>query len=74
MDEEYVDDLFMLDTLMYLIKNGVRFKFVKYWSEIVRFYLVKSLFVYFSVDAAVISENILLVFDDVGVDIDITSI
>ena len=74
-DEEHVDNTAMPDTLMHLIKNGVRFKFAKPWSETARPYLVKSLSVYFSVDAVVTSETILQAFDDAGIEIDdITSI
>ena len=74
-DEEHVDAMPMPDTLMHLIKNGMRFKFAKPWSETPRPRLVKSLSVYFSVDAVVTSENVLQAFDDAGVDIDeITSI
>ena len=60
----------MPDTLLHLIKNGVRFKFAKPWSDTARPHLVKSLSVYFSVDAVVSSENILQAFDEAGVDID----
>ena len=31
-DEEHVDEPAMPDTLLHLIKNGVRFKFAKPWS------------------------------------------
>ena len=45
------------------------------WSETERPRLLKNLSVYFSVEAAVTSENILQAFDDAGIDIDeITSI
>ena len=73
--DDLVDDFNMPDTLMHLIKNGIRFKFAKPWSETARPHLVKNLSVYFSVEAVITSENILEAFDDAAIDIDeITSI
>ena len=74
-DDEHVDESAKPETLLHLIKNGVRFEFAKPWSETERPRLVKNLSVYFSVYASVTSENILQAFDDAGIDInEITSI
>lgn len=67
-DEEHVDEPTMPDTLLRLIKNGVRFKATRPWNGNERHQLGKNLSVYFSVDAVVTSENILVALDEAGID------
>ena len=74
--DDTTEDVPIPDVLSHLMKNGMRFKSVPFWSGFnERPQLLKNLSVYFSVDTVVTSQDILEAFDAAGIDIDgITSI